>query len=244
MAKSFLHVDLNETPERLQIMANFFTLLANSQGGGVNLLDGLVAYWKLSNLNDATGRGNGLGNNNSSTFVAGKIGDAVNLASASEQYLWRASTTDLQLGGTSFHVWLWFKHTTFVAGAPILCKGADNQEWGIQVRNDPNGIAFMISSGPILKVPFTPDTNWHCVQFWYDADADLIYGQVDGGTVVSDTPILPIVNDAGLFYIGGDPANGFFNGLIDEAGIRKVIATPSERAAVYNSGSGVTYPFE
>src|SRR5436190_21285349 len=74
----------------------------------MSLFDGVVAAWKLSDLTDATGRGNTLTNNNSATFNTGKIGNAAYFTGSSSQYLSRSSNADLQAGDIDFTLGCWF----------------------------------------------------------------------------------------------------------------------------------------
>ena len=69
------------------------------------LIDNLLAYYKLDDVNDAHASYH-LTNNNSATFVTGKIGNGVDLEKDSSQYLSVANNLGVDGGAITISAWL------------------------------------------------------------------------------------------------------------------------------------------
>jgi hypothetical protein len=134
----------------------------------------------------------------------------------------------------NWHIAGWFK----LDDADSQRRLIDKQSEYYIILNCEEGL-LQIAGG--LEVAQSYDTNWHFLQAWYDVGAGTINAQMDDGSVQSAAATF-IPSGSSDFIVGGDVGN--FNGLIDELGIWKRVLTPSERSTLYNSGNGLTYPFE
>ncbi len=214
-----------------------------------DLFDGCVASWKLSDLTDATGRGNTLTNNNSVTFNTGKIGNAAYLSSASSQYLSLTSNADVQTGDIDFTVAFWFYQTAVIVDAPIISKddNGSNREYIIlTISNEVNFYVFRGGSGVnVFDGPAGGLTGgtWHSAICWHDATANTINIQIDDRTPVSQATggALDVATST-QFEIGARSAlSQFWSGRIDNVNIWKRVLTTGERAEFYNAGAGVEF---
>ncbi len=202
-----------------------------------------VAYWKLENVNDATGRGNTLTNNSSSTFASGKVNNAVSL-NGSSQYLNRASNSDMQVGDNTFVIALW----VYLASAPpddymVMMKSTGTEdEYYLQVFSS-RVFHFYIPDRDFnylaVVSPQVPLETWTFMMFWHDAGADTVNISINNGAIASEsvTPGQP-VTDAPV-YIGSNLGiDHFYHGSLDEIGFWKRLLTSEERAYLYNAGAG------
>lgn len=227
--------------------------------GASSLLTSLVAYWALEEASgariDATGRGNDLSPTNTPGNAAGKVGNALSLASASLQYLSIADNTDLSTGDVDFTLACWVNlATSAVTAQEFMGKwddlvalrreywmGCFSSRFQFGVSSTGNNQTFQAAN--TLGVPST--ATWYFVVGWHDSVANTINIQVNNGAVDSTSYSSGVIDSAERFTMGANrtvPAN-FLNGKIDEAGVWKRILTSAERTALYNSGNGRTYPF-
>ena len=81
---------------------------------------------------------------------------------------------------------------------------------------------------------------------WHDAASNTTNIQVNDGTVDSVSHSGGVYNGTADFALGalfiGTPSY-HFDGLVDEVGFWKRVLTSQERTDLYNSGSGLEYPF-
>lgn len=218
------------------------SMVSASAPAGSSLLTGLEVYYPLSSTADSVGSRT-LTNTNTVTFTTGKVGNAASFSQGN--WLTRASDTTLQTGGKSFTLACWFKRDISLNSGDcnIAEKGG---EWAITylVSGDPE-IQFRTSgSFQWRRAGLAYDTNWHLVMCWVDEDANTFGLQIDNGAPVTGA-FTSYSSDANALYIGGFNAFGYsrWKGLIDEFGYWSRVLTTNERTALYNSGSGVTYPF-
>jgi hypothetical protein len=224
-------------------------------GGNVpsSLLTGLAAFWKLEDLSDQGPNGLTLTNNNAATFVAGKIGNAVQLVAASNQFLSRADNAVLRASSSaSIMASCWVKPTTIQAVAGCMNKGSPTfstgGEWGLE---SVSGVWRLVlrntgdsSSQGVNSTVTMTSGNWYHVLGWWDASGKTINISVNGETPVSLSFPTGGFSGTSALNIGYWVAGGTrFNGLIDAAGIWNRIPAAGESALLYNSGNGREYPF-
>jgi hypothetical protein len=198
---------------------------------------GAVAFWKLADLTDASGNSRTLTNNNSVTFVAGKIGNAGSY-NGSDQYLSLAENLLKNRSALSISVWV---KTTTTDGYIIGCDLAD--ELNALVVNS-GGIAnFNCESvySPVGSTTYVNDDAWHHVVVTFDAGTVKVY--VDGVLETTDATKPSTTLNAGPSVTnigvngGGDYA--YWPGLIDALGIWHRALSDAEIATLYNSGTGL-----
>lgn len=221
-----------------------------------SLLVGDPVFYRLADTSDATPNGLTLTNNNAATFVAGRVGNCANLVAASNQWLSRASSTKFLLdASTSLTVSCWVNHTTLQALSGAVNKGSPTAggggEWGLEfLGSSTNKYRFVVrNTGNTSSLATTSAVTittgaWHHLLGWWDAVAKTINISVNGETPVSAS--FPTGGFAGTndLNIGYWVASGVrFNGQIDAVGVWNRVLTAAERAALYNNGNGVEYPF-
>lgn len=190
--------------------------------------DGLLAFWKLADLTDASGNGNALINTNGVTFVAGKIGNAADFNSS---YL---STGGDFTFGNYWSVSLWFRAESEAFLDTVF--DVSSTGGGPVIDLDNGDIRFNDAIQVIGTAPYTLEQWTHVVITRSDSDASLI---VNGGTPASfewfEGPVsFPI-------WLGDSQgASGrFFDGQIDAVGVWNRTLTNQEILQLYNNGNGV-----
>lgn len=229
--------------------------------GQSSLLTSLVAYWKLEEGSgttrvDATGRGNHLDQGNALPGnAAGVQGNALALASASNQFIYRTGTADLGQGNVDFTIASWIYLTNKTNEQFYLSKtaGSGGDEWFIEYYQTGDRLRFSIFSSvnaynslDAATFGSPPATTWMFVVCWYVAATRTMFISVNNGaadSLVIASSATP-VDRGSPFYLGtyrGGTLSA--NGRVDETGIWKRVLSAAERAALYNSGVGRTHPF-
>lgn len=220
--------------------------------GGSTLLNGLQVYYKLEDLTDSSGNSLTLTNNNTVTFVAGKVNNCANFVATSLQSLTHADAAPFQMGAaTDFTVAMWFNAASGdTARRHMFCYGNihDGQSsigYGFFRWNE--SIQASIGDGTAsVRIEKTSafDGNWHLVVATY-ARAGSVTLYYDNSLVTSASiATIGSVNSSSGFFIGDKGAlDSYYNGKIDEGGIWNRVLTSGERDELWNSGTGRTYPF-
>lgn len=224
------------------------------------LTDNLIAYWKLdessgTTLVDSTSNGYDLGTSASGVTVGstGKLGNAITLngstGSASRVY------TSALYNASTFTIGMWIKRNSHSDKARNLfsSNATDSATWG-------DGYSFYLDSSNQLRyvnqfVADTTlggnvnDTNWHYVLMTYNSGS--VEGFVDGSSVgAGSAGTMNTSHAAGRTWIGENETAGgvgsgtnLFDGTIDEVGYWSRVLSGAEITSLYNSGSGLAYPF-
>lgn len=232
--------------------------------GPSSLLTNLISYWKLdeasgTRFDSVVASANDL-TNNGSTQVAGKIGNAVSLASASSQWLAAPSNASLQTG-VSFTIAAWVYLTDIAGNYTIASKyqGGGQNEWALYFNQSDhaptNRFSFGASSNGSTATFLDATTfgapsatTWYLVIAWYDSVAQTINIQVDNGTADSVAFTGGMFSGTSEFDIGRLLTLYYMNGRVDEVGFWKGagsagVLTATQRTNLYNSGNGTTHPF-
>lgn len=218
---------------------------------GSSLLTGLIASWKLDNLNDSVG-GNTLTNNNTATFNTGKIGNAVYLAEASSQSLSIADNADLSTGDIDFTIAFWVWLDTKTTTRWFLGKsnnfGPDDVEYASWLNASLDRFRFAVNNYAVQVTADNfgspPTGQWICIIVWHDAVGNTVNIQVNDGTVDSASYSGGTTDTGQAFRIGADNEPGFFHdGRIDNVNFAKRVWTAGERTFFYNGGTGREHPF-
>ena len=189
---------------------------------------GLLAFWKLADLTDASGNGNALINTNGVTFVTGKIGGAANFSSS---YL---STSGNFTWGEYWSVSLWFRAESESFLNAVF--DASLTGGGPVIDLDDGDIRFNDALQVIGTAPYTLEQWTHVVITRSVGDASL---SVNGGTPLS----FEWFGGAVSFPIRLGDAQGasgrFFDGQIDAVGVWNRALTNEEISQLYNNGNGL-----
>lgn len=217
------------------------------------LLVDLVSWWTLDEASGTRVDQHGgydlsvVGSVGSDT---GLIGDAANFT-GSGQYLSRPNGPEFQ-ATSSFTVSAWVNLPTIAKTQHII--GRDNnptREWFLYIMSsgNPRLLLYGPSNNVVADVHMTgtvpPANTWVLLIAWYDAAVNQAGVQVSDAApkiVASGHPAAKSI----LTTIGrsqwnvGDGTQTI--GLIDEVAFWRRVLTSGERAALYNSGSGISYP--
>lgn len=225
-------------------------------GGPSSLLANLSSYWKLE---EASGtRVDQIGNNSMSATnapgnAAGKVGQALLLASASSQYLSVADNATNKLTAGSFTIagWLLFNSINAGGGNAWLAKDSSTAGRAYNCDQNSNNFRFFTQGGGGSNLVATTGVaiataTWYFVACWFDSVAGSLNIQVNNGTIFTQTGAAgPAVSTAPLNIgqSGYAGSNAYWDGEIDEVGIWTKVLSASQRTNLYNSGAGTTYPF-
>jgi hypothetical protein len=223
--------------------------------GASSLTTNLVASWKLADLTDSSGNSHTLTNNNSATFAAGKIGNAVSL-NGSNQFL-SATGANTFTGNFDWTCAFWFSSNTDPLTDSRIIVGSDSNSTGRSfiVGTGSNQVQFFIINTDTSTAEVVDGATgglwgvgtYHSVIVWYDKVANSIGLQLDDRTVVtqSNAGHTPDVC-TGKFEIGAREyvgLEGYWPGSVDNCNFWSRVLTTGERASFYNSGAGTEYPF-
>lgn len=205
-------------------------------------------YYKFdANANDSVGAING--SVTGATNAAGKINNGYTFVSASSQYI-AFGTTALGTGDV-YTISLWFKSST---GATQHIISRENSGTGgeFHIRLESDGHIdwqnYSSGGGSVLAIHASAanwgDGNWHhlvCVQ--RGSTAELYVDNTSRGTDAASSTTA--WTGSIQTYVGRIATNtsSMFNGQIDEIGIWATALTTTEIATLYNSGTGLQYPF-
>lgn len=232
---------------------------AESVGAVDKLADlraGIVAYWPLSNTNDASGNGFNLDNPDGVTFVPGKIG---NCASFTGNFL--SCFADLNPAGWTEYTFAgWFKASNPGDGTQVLLGGAWKTSAYQFIVNlyegSPNTIRawtgvdilsmeFVIATSPDNLTVF--NNQWHHFASVFSSGTQRLY--LDGNLVaeavfpsnraVTQTDGIDAAFALGLAGGAGE-GNRAFEGLLDEVGIWRCALSASQVSSLYNNGLGIS----
>jgi hypothetical protein len=219
-----------------------------------DITSNLVAKYDLSDLTDATGRGNTLTNNNGVTFAAGKVGNAAVFDAGLAQYLSRADNADLSMNGGSLTIALWWKPAD-LNDAVLVLKGSttasfESQEYllvyDVSLGLGLGGLGFVVGDGThgaaVSSSATITDGSWYFIVASYDSATHLMSISVNNAAPETfDASAVTGIQDGMFdFQIGGDVGGGFFTtGSIDAVRIYKRKLAAADLTALYNAGSGI-----
>jgi hypothetical protein len=220
-----------------------------------SLLTDLISYWKLdeasgTRADSVTASANDLTDNNTVTATTGKQGDAAHFVNANDESLSKASNDSLRCGNIDFTVAMWVRLTDKAAYYYIGGKRTvGNIEWELEFAQGSDRFFGTSDAGAVTATNGGSPTAgvWYFLVLWHDAAANTISIQVNNGTANSTatggtspglTTGAVVLGDIGPGIAPGSELNGD----IDEVGFWKRTLTADEKASLYNSGSGVTYP--
>lgn len=230
---------------------------ATSNGIAVSgLHTSLISYWQLgeasgNRVDSVTASANDLAPTNTPGNVTGKQGNAIQLVSASGQFLSITSNASLQTGDIDFTIacWVYMDSSKDQAFMGKWKSGSD--EYLLSYRPGTGRFILFYSSNGTATASLSANTfgapslsTWYFLVAWHDSVNDQVGISVNGtADTASYSSGLTALGEP--FRIGrqGDTTAWDVNGRVDEAGFWKRVLSSGERATLYNSGNGVTYPF-
>lgn len=225
----------------------------------------LISFWKFDessgNASDALGSYN-LTNNNTVGYATGKINNGADFGSGNtnKDFTIPSGFTNLASNAAfSFSFWIKTTDTTNNPFVSSRCNSSAHAQWNIMKHNS-GYILFEISpansSSNRMSVKNTTgnslhDGNWHHVVITKAANR-LTSGvkiYIDGTScTVADDSTNTLSSDAPTGTAGAIGSRtatfgNFWNGMIDAFGIWSRELDATDVASLYNSGTGVQYPF-
>lgn len=200
-------------------------------------MTGLLAFWKLSDLTDASGNGHTLTNNNTVTVGAGKIGNAAEFASGA--YLSDSDFLSTIPSSGTYALWV-YAPATGVYG--VVSRYDGSVTGGVQIYLEGGNIVGNPRDTSNYTISHAyPASEWfHAALTWSSGTMKLY---VNGALVATDTygGIGSPANTAFCLGASGDGGVGGapLEGKIDAAGVWNRALTSEEIAQLYNAGAGV-----
>lgn len=196
----------------------------------------LLAFYRLDGLTDASGNGYTLTNQNSVSFVSGKIGNCAQFNVAN----WLNSTTNHNFGSEfSAACWVYLNNSSSIRPAMSQWQGGfgsffigtagGNYVFATAHDQDPN--SWLTGGSAAIN-------EWVHMAGVYSGTTEKLY--INGAEVASQATSALVNPNEGTFKIGTVDAGGEFgiDGKVDAAGIWKKALTASNIAALYNAGAG------
>lgn len=214
-----------------------------------SLTDDLVSYYKLNetsgNAVDSLGVKTGI-SSNITYNQDGILSKSFNFNGTNSKVL--IDNNVINWGTNNFAVSFWFK---LASNNNFVFLGSQNDgSKGFLIDYGPNcgankiGAIFVGSGGGICS-SLAYDTDWHHIIV--DGNASGKYLWIDGAFAGSITSTTGLINPTGSPSVALGTRNTlndfWFNGNLDEVGFWNRGLTQNERDLLYNSGSGLTYPF-
>jgi len=205
--------------------------------GGINPTfpsNGLLAFWKLADLTDASGNGNTLTNTNGVTFGAGKIGNAAQFDGSN--YL-SINTVAGFNPSNDYSISFWAKPSVLVDFFTLI-GNADPPSFNIHSSASGNLNLNNASSEDVNVADVFTANNWvHVVATRNSENADIY----KNGISVYSNPFTATYGVPADLSIGGLSTNGsfFITGQMDAVGIWNRALSEPEITQLYNNGNGV-----
>lgn len=226
-------------------------------GGAVDspLLTDLVDNWPLDESSgNRTGAHAGivLTDTNTVTSGTGKISNAASFARANSERLIASDTATLSTGNIDFTIACWVNFTTLTSGSFTLASkfASGESEWVLDYEKASDNFRFYVSNdGSSLTIQSastfgTASTGtWYWVCAWHDSVNDTLNIQINNGDVDSQAYSSGVNDGTSEFQLGARGGANHLNGLLDEFNFWKRVLTADEKTELYNSGSGLAYPF-
>lgn len=214
------------------------------------LTDGLISYWKMdgSSGNPIDSVGNNTAVNSNVTFSSGKINNGAVFNGSSSNL--KVSTPSFNFFGTSKFTYNSFIKINSLTSFGIIFQM--RQDAGVTenlqfyLNNQTINSQFFTTSGNAGVTTgnvITNTTDFFMVTTKYDGVSVYVY--INGSLVGSPVALTGTFRQNNAFWMLGQNAvyGGNFNGVIDEVGVWNRDLSNSEITQLYNSGSGLQYPF-
>jgi len=213
------------------------------------LTTNLVSYWKLdetsgTTASDELGSYNGT-NSNITLDEPGKIGRAYSFNGTSSE----VNCGSIPLNNRDFSISMWIKNTksttnnSYIVGLHSASSTRNSLHIGRRGSNGKFTIAFF-GDDMDSATSVTTDGTWQhwVVTYNHTTRARKIYlnGSQDASGTAGGS-----LTATGTFRLGRweTDANAWFSGIADEIGVWHKELSASEVEELYNSNSGLTYPF-
>lgn len=222
------------------------------------LIDNIVSYWKLDessgNAADSAGS-NTLTNNNSTVFAAAKINNGGDFERSNGNFFEITDGSQSGLDLTDMSISAWFKLESLPTTGQAYSIAAKMGHGGTNAYelaycNEGGTLRFQYYTesglgGGAFKYDTTLSTGtWYHVVITLSGTTAQYY--LDGSSVSGTGSSYAPRNATSPFRIGSGnlmEATDYFDGFIDEVGIWSRAISSAEVTELYNSGTGLSYPF-
>ncbi len=234
-----------------------------SEQSTATLATNISAYWRLDELAGVSGYGireDSVGSSHLTpngtldrTATAGKIGKAPWFVNTEGDYLNVADNAALSVSAAnSFTIAAWVDMQSKVSQT-FVSKGYNrttpgSMEYALDYDSGVDRFRFLVSDGSTLvtlqadKLGAPSASNWYLLVGKYDSSTGKIYLKVNNGLVDSATSA-GAWDGTNEFRIGG-VASYYANAYVDEVGLWKKATTDLEDRTLWNTGTGIQYPFD
>ena len=254
----------------LFIAVIFFSTSNHASGA---LIDNLVSFWGMDETSaggsavtrmDSTASNNDLTDVNTVPSGSGLVNNGADLERSSSEHLsiTDGSQTGLDITG-DLSIVLWVKFESFDTTEsqnydPLVSKfiaSGGQRAYLFRVTGTGSNLNFMKSrdgsnsAGELenTQVSWSPSTGvFYHVAMSYNNSTKTVKFFVNGSQIGTDQTFTnaDIFNSTAPLYIGRQESDGvYLDGIIDEVGIWNRALSGAEIAEIYNSGSGLAYPF-
>ncbi len=194
--------------------------------------------------------------------TTGKVGNGALFTAANLEYLdfydpplSEPPATFLPSSSFTVHAWVYIgsKAATRTIAAQYG-PTADTRSWQLNYDNPSDRFTFLINDAAGTQITVSanafgsPTINtWYLVMGWWDATTNIIYISVNNGTANQTTTLSGIYRSPGITNepirvgLNNTTAANYWEGRIDEFGFWNAVLSPTQRDAIYNSGSGRDY---
>jgi hypothetical protein len=208
-------------------------------GGSSSLLTGLLAFYNLSDLTDASGNGNTLTNTNGVTFSSGKIGNAAVFNQSNRLQATIPSLAAMTAGDFTVACWVYINNSVPSDAYIISQSGGMGLRWG-----NPSQNTFIINNSQADNpwVSNLAKDKWYHVAGVASGNSLLMY--IDGSLATTlNKQNYPSQSNLFIGAYGDILLEYSFNDKIDAVGIWSRALTNTEITELYNAGAGKEYPF-
>lgn len=192
-----------------------------------------------SGATDAVGGNNGTVSG--ATNTAAKLSNGYSF-NGSSNYINHSTTGIVSTGASAKSIALWIKATNFSGTRRIFTTGGASSTQGFTIMQYSGTSKIYFTDEGVAYTGTTTLSNdtWYHVAVTYDGTNIRFY--LNGS--LESTSARTLATTATETNIGRSSGGSeFFLGLIDELGIWDKMLTNAEVLELYNSGTGITYPF-
>lgn len=215
------------------------------------LLTNLIGYWAgneaSGNLVDAHTNGLDLTDNNTVDSDTGLVyPTARSFTRANQEYFERADEALISTGDIDFTWAFWIRLNSYLYMRPVEKWAPGAHDYVVEHEVPANKFKMAVGSGGVAVGTVTSTTaislaTWYLVVAWHDAANDMVYIQVNDGTVDSDSTNAPAGDAGNALHLSGSAAWGCLDGRCGPWMFWKGILTATQRTALYNGGAGLQY---
>ena len=226
------------------LAAAFGVALLGATESRAALVDGLVENWALDgNYSAAVTPAHVGAQTGSGTFVAGKLGQAIDLESSSGTQSFitiGGPESDFDFSGGSMSLSIWYDAEDLYVNWQALVGKGEGGNWRLARNSGSTSNIKYDLIGPTVNAKLNV-AGWHHMVLTVDDPAGVtIY--VDGVVAGSNSTNPNTGNNAKQMQIGGNPDAGgrAWDGLIDDVAIWDRALTAGEVSLIWNDGDGAS----